>query len=117
MKHKTQSADWPAIIDQIEAAGVSRADIGAAMDVYLTDRMVVHYRRGSVEPAWFRGIGLIALWCRIMGKAEQDVPMRDVVRGHRAARTVYGGPKVQSLPQWPPSAPVSAKPVKRRRGK
>lgn len=87
------------------------------MHLDLTARMLLHYRHGAQPPHW-RGEGLIAMWCDKTGMKREDLPQMKLIRGHRAKdRTEPVGPRVQSLPQWPPIPPVSVAPVKRGRQK
>ena len=107
----TETPDWAVIIERLESVGVTRGKIAAAMGSQLTDRMIRWYKLGS-EPAYFRGIGLVKLW-ELSFKS--PVPMKELIRGHRAAPTEpVSGPAVQNLPQWP-VAEVKRKPGRPRK--
>ena len=111
--------DWCKIIEALEKAGESRRAISDRMQVGLTDRMLRAYKLGA-QPAYFRAIGLIELWRVRFGSAE--LPVAELIRGHRREgrqdhrnELHSGGPQLQYLPQWPVSAKVAVKPVKRGR--
>lgn len=105
MTHAPKMApDWGRLLDDLLKAGLSQANIGTAMGVDLTDRMLRHYRAG-VQPAFHRGDAVVVLWCATQGKKREDVPMLEVVKGHRvdSNREAANGPTMRSpLPQWPP---------------
>lgn len=110
-----QVHDWASMIEALEKHGVARRTIGARMCLEVSDKMVLAYKRGS-QPAAFRGLGLIALWSETFG--ERPCPMAELMITPRERRAEpYTGPRIMSLPQWPPAAPVAVKPVKRGRPK
>jgi|PlaIllAssembly_1097288.scaffolds.fasta_scaffold00158_13 hypothetical protein len=114
MKNPQLAPDWGRIIEDMVAAGHSQADIGKAMNVDLTDRMLSHYRAG-VQPTYWRGAALLALWCKVTKRKMETVYMVEVVRGHRVPnnRAESSGPRVQSLPQWPAAAKPAVKRAKK----
>jgi len=113
-RHKpTQTPDWALMIERLESVSVTRSQMAEAMGAQITDRMIRFYRTG-MQPAYFRGVGLVTLWTETTG---EPVPMTELIRGHRASRHQDTGPRVQNLPAWPPSVPVAVKPVKRRKAK
>ena len=95
--------DWAAMLMQLLDHGMRPAEIYAGA---LTDKMLYAYRRGA-QPLHWRGERILEFWCRTFGKARGDAPVCEVVRGHRVERRLVPGPRVQSLPQWPPAAPPS----------
>ena len=111
-----KTTDWAAVIDQLLRRNVTMRQIGEAMQMMLTTRMIRHYSIG-VQPAHFRGEALIAMWCDKTGKSRDNLPTCDLVRGHRVERNREpdASPRLQELPQWPAAAPVAVKPVKRGR--
>lgn len=111
----TSAVDWAAVINALLERGLTMRAVGDAMQLQLTARMLQHYEIG-VQPAHFRGEGLIALWCDKTGKSRDNLPTCDLVRGHRVERNREpdASPRLQELPQWPAAAPVSVKPVKRK---
>lgn len=116
MMHRTNkpqlAPDWGRLVDDIVGAGHSVTDIGKAIGADFTDRMVRHYRAG-VQPTYWRGAALLALWSKVMKRQLDAVYMIEVVRGHRVPtnRNEVPGPRLQELPQWPPV--VASKPAKR----
>lgn len=116
MARTVTTTDWAALIEQLIGRGLGINAIGDAMQLQINGRMLRHYSRGG-QPAHFRGEALIALWCQHTGQSRDDAPQCELVRGHRVAhnREMNSTPRAQALPQWPPIAPVSVKPVKRRR--
>ena len=111
-----QVHDWATMIEHLERHGVARRTIGARMFIDMTDRMLIAYKRGS-QPAAFRGLGLIQLWAETFGPT-YPCPMAELLITPRERRAeAYTGPRIMSLPQWPPVDPVSVKPVKRGRPK
>lgn len=111
-----QVHDWAKMIEQLERHGVARRTIGARMCIDMTDRMLIAYKRGS-QPAAFRGLGLIDLWRETFG-ATYPCPMAELMVTPRERRAEpYTGPRIMSLPQWPPVAPVAVKPIRRKREK
>ena len=88
---KQQAPDWSRLIEDVIATGMTLAQVGSRMGTMLTTRMLRHYADG-VQPVHFRGEALIGLWCDRMKRERDDVPMLEIVRGHRAAR-----PKVVDL--------------------
>lgn len=114
-----QAPDWGLMIEDLISAGVSQADIGKAMGVDLTDRMLRHYRAG-VQPAFHRGDAVVELWCKTRKKKRDDVPMIPITRGHRVSsnREPSTGPKVTgTLPSFPPVNSVAVKRAAQRRPK
>lgn len=115
MRQPAVSYDWALIVAQLLAAGETLRSIGGAMHLQLTDRMVEHYRRG-VQPLHWRGELLLGLWCDRLRKLRDDAPTCEVTRGHRARRDLVPGPRVQSLPAWPPAAPSAVAPLRKKPG-
>ena len=115
-KREQKTPDWALMIEQLQANNLTLRKIGEAMSLEMTARMLLHYRHGAQPPHW-RGEGLIALWCSTTGKTRQDLPMMMLIRGHRAQTRAQAQPAAVSLPQWPPVAPVSVKPIKRGRSR
>ena len=113
MRRPQLAPDWGRVIDDMVRAKLTLAEIGHAMAVDLTDRMISHYRAG-VQPTYWRGAALLKLWTEKTGKTLDTVPMREVVRGHRVPnnRPDPPGPRAQSLPDWPPCPPKSVAPLK-----
>lgn len=106
-----QAPDWGLMIEDLISAGVSQADIGKAMGVDLTDRMLRHYRAG-VQPAFHRGDAVVELWCKTAKKRRSDVPMVPFTRGHRVPtnREVSQAPRLAgNLPSFPPIQAAAAK--------
>lgn len=101
--------DWGRLIDDLVAAGHSVPDIGKAIGSEFNDRMARHYRAG-VQPTYWRGAALLELWAKVMQRKLETVYMVEVVRGHRVPNNrAESGPRVQSLPEWPPvAAPKTA---------
>jgi hypothetical protein len=116
MRAPARTPDWGLMIEQLIHRGMTAKQIGDAMSSVLTVRMIDHYRSG-VQPIHFRGEALITLWCKTL-KAQRDaLPMAELVRGHRVAnRNVQTGPRVQSVPDWPPAPQPSVKPRRKQRG-
>ena len=113
---KPTSPDWRTVLDDLFGAGITRIAIGQAMGLQLCDRLIKAYRVDGTQPAYWRGDGLLTLWCTTMDKTRDQVPMAEVIRGHRVGRgVVQSGPRLQSLPQWPPAAPAAVSPIKRRK--
>lgn len=77
--------DWAAIINDLLRIGVTTKQMGDVMNQQLTDRMVAHYRAGT-QPSYWKGELLVMFWCKHMGKAVEDVPRCEVVRGHSVLR-------------------------------
>lgn len=113
---QTMVPDWGRIIDELEGAGVTREAISSAMGTPISNHMIRFYKDGC-QPVWFRGHGLITLWCEQFKCVLADAPRTELRRGYRAQGSYTGdkGPKVQALPKWPPAVPVSVAPVKRRK--
>ena len=111
----TSAVDWAAVINALLERGLTMRAVGDAMQLQLTARMLQHYESG-VQPAHFRGEGLIALWCRTTGEGRDNLPTCDLVRGHRVERNREpdASPRLQELPHWPAAAPVAVKPVERK---
>lgn len=86
MKRLTQNApDWGQLISDVVSTGLSHGQIGERMGAMLTTRMLRHYAEG-VQPVHFRGEALVLLWCERMELDRTELPMLEVVRGHRAIR-------------------------------
>jgi hypothetical protein len=115
-QHPQMAPDWGRLIAEVVASGLTHADVGIRMGAVLTQRMLRHYAIG-VQPLHFRGEALIVLWCERLARARTDLPMVQVQRGHRASRTVIAGPKLQSLPDWPPPVQHTEMQGKKRRKK
>lgn len=111
---KATSYDFGAIIRDLLHHGVERKCINVAGG-NLTDRMLDHYMRGS-QPLHWRGEGILQLWCKSLKREANTAPVCEVLRGHRASRTLVVGPRVQSLPAWPVAVPVSVAQVRKKPG-
>lgn len=92
-----KTPDWSLIIIQLQRAGVLNREICEAMGVsQLTDRMVAkfpqrmisHYHNGQ-QPLHWRGEGIIGLWCARLGKERAELPMTDLIRGHRVQKRQF----------------------------
>lgn len=66
--------DWAKLFEHLLAAGVTREEIGTAMGVAITDRMLLAYRSG-VAPLRHRQERLVALWRERSGK--KRLPMAE----------------------------------------
>lgn len=114
---ETLVPDWARIIADLSDAGHGSREVSKVMQTQITDRMIRWYGEG-MQPAYWRGKLLIDFWCETLRRNMADVPLTQLKRGYRAqgqyARDT--GPRLQALPQWPVAAPVSAKPIKRRKG-
>lgn len=114
MRAPQMAPDWGRMIEDMMRAGLKQGDIGKSMGVDLTDRMIGHYRAG-VQPVYWRGEALVLLWCETVKKKREALPMLEVTRGHRVAdNRAESGPRLRSLPQWPPLH-VAAKVAKLRK--
>jgi hypothetical protein len=115
MKKPQTAPDWALMIEQLAATGLTPAAIGRAMSTcVLTNQMLRAYRMG-VQPLHFRGEALIALWCVTLERHRDDLPMAELIRGHRVAtnRQPAAAPQVINLPAWPPGQIL--KPVKEKK--
>lgn len=120
MHKPTISYDWSAIIEQLIASGHTTRTLSKALEMELSERALAYYRRGyehGKQPLYWRGERLLLCWCETFSKSRDEAPKCEVRRGHRADRRHDLGPQVQSLPQWPPVAPVSVAPIKRKPGR
>lgn len=73
MKRKsTKQPDYPKMVEQILAAGVSQIEFGAALGIAMTDRMLVAYR-GLRQPLPSRAAAIESLWLKTTGK--KRIPM------------------------------------------
>lgn len=111
----TQTApDWAVMIEQMVGKGLTFADIAKATQSVLTDRMVKHYAAG-VQPLYWRGEAMIVLWCNALKASRSDLPMCEIVRGHRVTPSKENpAPVLRNLPAWPPTPAVAVAPVKRK---
>lgn len=114
MRQTITTYDWAEMIVQLRACGQTDDQIAKAMETPMTRRMVTAYRNGA-QPLYYRGSLLLAAWCRITGKPEEQAPRAEVIRGHRVDRRLIVGPQCNSLPQWPPVAPAT--PAAKKRGR
>lgn len=116
MKRQTVP-DWGEMIDALMRAGLTIRQVGDCMSVQVTERMLHHYRNGA-QPLHWRGEALIGLWCRTLRRERDEVPLMDLVRGHRVDRNrETSGPVLRSLPAWPPCPAPSVQPLRRGRRK
>ena len=114
MKQAQQAPDWAVMIEQMTGKGLTFSDIAKATQSVLTDRMVKHYASG-VQPLHWRGEAMINLWCATLKAGRDKLPTCEIIRGHRVVRGHENqAPKLQSLPNWPPSPAASVSPVKRK---
>lgn len=111
MKPSNQTPNWAALIDQLLAFGLTHRQIGNAMASVLTVRMVRHYQLGT-QPTHYRGELLIGLWCSTLNRKREDMPLAELIRGHRVAkREPDAGPRIQSLPPLLTPNPVASRPT------
>lgn len=106
------SFDWAGMIRAMLQHGVPRQDIAGGA---LNERMLHHYQRGA-QPMHWRGELILAQWCKAFGKPRSDAPtMTLTTHRHRVDRRLQPeeGPRVQSLPQWPPAPQPAVKPRKK----
>jgi hypothetical protein len=115
-----QAPDWGSLIDDLVGTGLSQRGIADAMGLtQMTESILRSYREG-VQPMWWRGDGLVRLWCDVMKRERSDIPMIPVTRGRRRgvriveSRTADNGPRLVNLPQWPP-APKAQPKMKQRK--
>lgn len=95
--------DWPAMIDDMLATGLTLAEIGDRMCAGLSGKLLKHYRAGG-QPVYWRGDMLIAAWCGTVGKPESELPRAPVVTPRRVDHNRRGAkipPEVVHVP-WPP---------------
>ena len=113
-RYHQQTPDWAAMIAQMCERGLTYSDIGKATSSMLTHRMVRHYATG-VQPLYWRGEQMIELWCATLKLKRENLPMADIVRGHRADRREHVVTPVLrgDLPQWPPADVVEVKPKRK----
>jgi hypothetical protein len=106
--------DWPIVIEQIVATGLTHEEIARRANQSLKGMRLLC--DGMRQPLFYRGDALIVVWCEMTGKTRNDIPRREVVRGHRKARGPADlSPKLQSLPAWPPVQRVDMQGKKRRK--
>lgn len=65
--------DYAKVVNQILAAGVTQADLGAALGTAMTDRMLLYYRNGFT-PRADRAAALERLWLKATGK--KRIPLK-----------------------------------------
>lgn len=80
-----QAPDWAAIIAAIIATGMSEGDIARAPGVCVSIK-AVRYLASGVQPLYHRGNALVDLWCVRTGLGRDELPLIELVRGHRKAR-------------------------------
>lgn len=97
-----KAPDWGRLIDDLLQSGETLRGIASHMGfTVMTESMVRSYRSG-IQPPFWRGDPLVAFWCSVMRKSRDQVPMVQVVRGHRVQRQAQDtSPKVINLPNWP----------------
>jgi hypothetical protein len=87
--------NWSQVIAQILATGLPRVTIWKELGI--SERALACLER-DVQPLFYRGEKLVALWCASTGKARAEIPLTEVVRGHRRARqAVDQSPKAIDL--------------------
>lgn len=117
MPKEQLTPDWAVMLDELMAQGVTVRDIKQALGVEVNNRIIWHYKNGS-QPLHWRGEALITLYCTALARTREELPTMRLVRGHRVKENrEQTGPRLQSLPVWPPIAPVSVAPIKRGRPK
>jgi len=101
---KQQAPDWPVVIREIVATGLTLDEIAGRPGVGLSLRAVKYLAdpdRGQ-QPFYHRGEWLICLWVERTKRSRDDLPMADVVRGFRKGRSAADtAPRLQNLPQFP----------------
>lgn len=65
--------DYPKMIEQILAAGVTQAEFGAAIGVSMSDRMLTYYRNG-IQPLPHRAAAIERVWLKATGK--KRIPLK-----------------------------------------
>lgn len=65
--------DYPKMIDQILAGGVSQAELGTGIGVVMSDRMLRAYRNG-IQPLPNRAAAIERLWLTTTGK--KRIPLK-----------------------------------------
>lgn len=109
--------DWAAIINELLRNGVTIKDIGNAIHMQITHRMLLAYRQGT-QPAYWRGELLVAFWAKSTGRKVEDVPKVEVIRGHRVNRNQpVDSPRIGDiapLVDWLKPKQVQAEAPKRR---
>lgn len=102
---KPTAPDWPQIIAQIVATGMTELEIAKQPGVALTLKAIRYLAQEGRQPIFHRGECLVLLWCARTGNRRDAVPVADVIRGHRKARIARDtSPRLQSLPTWPAPA-------------
>ena len=108
--------NWGLMIEDLMRTGMTQSDVGKAMGLDLTDRMLGFYRAG-VQPTFWRGDALLNLWLAVCKKQRDAVPMLPVTRGHRVPnnREVSQAPRLAgNLPSFPPIDGASTRPAAKR---
>lgn len=112
--------DVAQMIDDLLALKISTTEIAECMCGVVNTRIIHHYRRGK-QPLHWRGENLVNMWIERTGRTRESMPMMLLDRGRRRdVEETPTGPRVQSLPNWPPVQAVSrdpATPVKRGPGR
>lgn len=99
---KQTAPDWPRIIAQIVATGMTELEIAKQPGVALTLKAIRYLAQEGRQPIFHRGECLVLLWCARTGNERATIPVADVIRGHRKARIARDtSPRLQSLPAWP----------------
>jgi hypothetical protein len=91
---KQTAPDWPTVIEQIVATGMTELEISKQPGVALSLK-AVRYLATGVQPLFHRGDALVRIWCDRTGNPREAIPLAPVLRGHRMARaTVDLSPKM-----------------------
>lgn len=119
MRKTDQAPDWPKLIDDLMQMDMPLRRIAEAMGLSMvSESMLRHYRNG-VQPLWWRGDGLIKLWCEVTRKTRDQIPQVTVTRGRWARRMGKTDAEARAirvnLPEWPPAANAELKGRKAKR--
>ncbi|HEX7639836.1 MAG TPA: hypothetical protein VF457_15675 [Burkholderiaceae bacterium] len=102
MRNTTQAPDWAIVIADIVATGLTESDVAQRAEV---SNKAIRYLARGVQPLFHRGDALVELWCAVTRKARAELPLVELVRGHRKARgPADTAPRLQNLPAFPAPA-------------
>jgi hypothetical protein len=102
MRNTKHAPDWAIVIANIVATGLTEADVASRAEV---SNKAIRYLARGVQPLFHRGNALVDLWCECTGRSRDELPLAELVRGHRKARgPADTAPRLQHLPAFP--APV-----------
>lgn len=75
---RTRRIDWPRIMQNLSALGMTRAEI--AEHVQVSESLVKNYASQDqvTEPAFWTGSAILVLWCEKTGLRWPDAPTRHV---------------------------------------